>query len=65
MVLAYWWLRASVAARESVAAGGVPGCQAGTARFYFARILPRTLAHAESMRAGQADDGLDAESFGS
>jgi hypothetical protein len=66
VVLAYWWLRASVAARDPSLPAAFRDAKRETARFYFARILPRTLAHAESMRAGAGPMmGLDAESFGS
>src|SRR5690606_36604885 len=50
VVLAYWWMRASVAARASSRPQAFKDAKHATARFYFARILPRTLAHAESIR---------------
>ena len=49
--LAYFW------ARSIVAAAQVPAIRDGklqTARFYFARILPRTQMHAAAIRAGAA-----------
>jgi alkylation response protein AidB-like acyl-CoA dehydrogenase len=52
VVLAYWWLRASVAARASGRSAAFRDAKRETARFYFARILPRTLAHAAAIRAG-------------
>ncbi|QDW67379.1 acyl-CoA dehydrogenase C-terminal domain-containing protein [Luteimonas granuli] len=52
VVLAYWWLRASVAARASGRSAAFREAKRETARFYFARILPRTLAHAAAIRAG-------------
>jgi alkylation response protein AidB-like acyl-CoA dehydrogenase len=52
VVLAYWWAR-SVATAE---AGGQPAdfktSKRDTARFYFARILPRINTHAAAMRSG-------------
>ncbi|MBJ6979625.1 acyl-CoA dehydrogenase C-terminal domain-containing protein [Luteimonas sp. MC1895] len=66
VVLAYWWLRASVAARDASLPAAFKDAKRETARFYFARILPRTLAHAEAMRAGAGPlMDLDADSFGS
>ncbi len=54
VALAYWWAR-SVAQSE---AGSHPeGFKAGkreTAKFYFARILPRTLMHEAAIRSGSA-----------
>ena len=64
VVLAYWWMRASVAARASSRPQAFKDAKRATARFYFARILPRTLAHAESIRGGAAPlMDLDADSF--
>ncbi len=48
--LAYWWAR-SVAA----SAGGAPGfaeAKRATARFYYARLLPRTRQHKAAIEAG-------------
>src|SRR5690606_24942169 len=65
VVLGYWWLRASVAARASARPAAFKDAKRETARFYFARILPRTLAHAAAIRAGAgALMDLDADSFG-
>ncbi|MBS0463979.1 MAG: acyl-CoA dehydrogenase C-terminal domain-containing protein [Proteobacteria bacterium] len=53
VALAYWWARAVAAADASSAASAdFRTAKRETARFYFARILPRTLAHAEAIRAG-------------
>ncbi|MGH8085330.1 MAG: acyl-CoA dehydrogenase C-terminal domain-containing protein [Lysobacter sp.] len=64
VALAYWWAR-SVAASE--ASGQPHGFKAGkreTARFYFARILPRTLTHAAAMESGtESLMALDAGQF--
>ena len=56
-VLAFMWARIALAAHE-----GLEGADAGrtaylqskidTARFYFARMLPRTVAHKQSLEAG-------------
>ncbi len=65
VVLAYWWLRARAAARDSSMPAAFKDAKRETARFYFARILPRTLAHAEAIRAGAGPlMALDANSFG-
>ncbi len=66
VVLAYWWARAVA----SSAAGDYPEAfktaKRDTARFYFARILPRTLTHAAGIRAGAASLlALDAGNFDS
>ena len=64
VVLAYWWLRAAVAARASSRTDAFKAAKLETARFYFARILPRTLAHAAAIRAGGASlMGLHADHF--
>ncbi|NLA66876.1 MAG: acyl-CoA dehydrogenase [Gammaproteobacteria bacterium] len=52
VVVAYWWLRASAAARASSRPEAFKAAKRATARFYFDRILPRTLAHAAAIRAG-------------
>jgi alkylation response protein AidB-like acyl-CoA dehydrogenase len=49
--LAYWWARSVVASRGSAVAGLAEAKQA-TARFYFERLLPRTLTHAAAIRSG-------------
>ena len=66
VALAYWWAR-SVASAE---AGAYPQefktMKRETARFYFARILPRTQSHAANMRSGAAKLlALDAALFDS
>jgi alkylation response protein AidB-like acyl-CoA dehydrogenase len=66
VALAYWWAR-SVATAD---AGDHPAefrkMKRDTARFYFARILPRINTHAAAMRSGAANLlALDAGSFDS
>jgi alkylation response protein AidB-like acyl-CoA dehydrogenase len=66
VALAYWWAR-SVATVDS---GGHPDdlrtAKRATARFYFARILPRIHGHAAAMRSGAAVlQDLDAALFDS
>ncbi|MEN1940991.1 acyl-CoA dehydrogenase C-terminal domain-containing protein [Luteimonas sp. MJ246] len=64
VVLGYWWLRAAVAARGSSRPAAFKEAKRETARFYFARILPRTLAHAAAIRAGAGSlMALEAEHF--
>ncbi|MGY1459193.1 acyl-CoA dehydrogenase C-terminal domain-containing protein [Luteimonas sp. A534] len=65
VVLGYWWLRASVAARASSRPAAFKDAKRETSRFYFARILPRTLAHAAAIRAGAGSlMDLEADHFG-
>ena len=52
VVLAYWWARSVVAADASSHPQAFKDDKRATARFYFARILPRTLAHAAAMESG-------------
>jgi len=63
VVLAYWWARSVAAARGKDA--GFATAKRETARFYFARILPRTLGHAANLRSGAgALMALDEALFG-
>jgi alkylation response protein AidB-like acyl-CoA dehydrogenase len=68
VTLAYLWALMAKEAQDKLAAGTSEEdfykAKIATARFYFTRILPRTLTHAESMVAG-ADTlmELDAEHF--
>ncbi|PRH81984.1 acyl-CoA dehydrogenase C-terminal domain-containing protein [Arenimonas caeni] len=66
VALAYWWARAVAAAEAGDHPASFKAAKRETARFYFARILPRTQAHAAAMRSG-ADNllGLDAAHFDS
>ncbi|GGA68943.1 acyl-CoA dehydrogenase [Arenimonas soli] len=52
VALAYWWARAVVAAEAGSHGDGFKKAKRETARFYFARILPRTQTHAAAMRSG-------------
>jgi hypothetical protein len=56
VTLAYFWARMAVIARQKIAEaeGDASFYEAKlmTARFYFDRILPRTLAHKESLQSG-------------
>jgi len=64
VVLAYWWAR-SVAAADASQGTAFATAKRETARFYFARILPRTLAHAANLRSGAASlMALDEALFG-
>ena len=68
VTLAYLWALMAKEAQDKLAAGTSEEdfykAKIATARFYFTRILPRTLSHAETMVAG-ADTlmDLDAEHF--
>ncbi|UNK50573.1 acyl-CoA dehydrogenase C-terminal domain-containing protein [Lysobacter sp. S4-A87] len=54
VVLAYWWARSVAAADASAQPQAFKDDKRATARFYFARILPRTLAHAAAIESGSA-----------
>ena len=54
MVLAYWWARSVAAAEASSQPQAFRDAKRETARFYFARILPRTLAHKAAIESGPA-----------
>ena len=54
VVLAYWWARSVAAADASDRPQAFKEAKRETARFYFARILPRTLAHKAAIEAGAA-----------
>ena len=65
VVLAYWWARSVAAANASAHAQSFKQSKLETARFYFARILPRTLGHAAAIESGAAPlMAMDAERFG-
>src|SRR5690606_26976157 len=51
VALAYWWAR-SVAAAAASRPGAFAEAKRATARFYFARLLPRTLQHKAAIEAG-------------
>ena len=65
VVLAYWWARSVFAADASSRPQAFKDAKRETARFYFARMLPRTLAHKAAIEAGAASlMALPAEAFG-
>lgn len=64
VALAYWWARSVAAAESSAQSEAFKDAKRETARFYFARILPRTLAHAAAIGSGTAPlMALDADRF--
>jgi len=64
MTLAYWWARSLAAAEASDRSEAFKASKRDTARFYFQRILPRTLAHAAAIRSGAGPlMSLDAAHF--
>jgi alkylation response protein AidB-like acyl-CoA dehydrogenase len=64
VTLAYWWARSVIAAEASSRPAAFKAAKRETARFYFERILPRTLAHAAAIESGAATlTTLDAEAF--
>jgi hypothetical protein len=52
VLLGWWWARSVAAAERSGADEAFKAAKRETARFYFDRILPRTLAHAAALRSG-------------
>lgn len=65
VALAYWWARSVAAAETSSLSAEFKQAKRETARFYFARILPRTLAHASAIESGAASlMAMDSERFG-
>ena len=54
VLLAYWWARAVAAVEAGNHAPGFRSAKRETARFYFARLLPRCDSHAAAIRAGAA-----------
>ena len=52
VALAYWWARSVAAAEASSHSEAFKAAKRETARFYFARILPRTLTHAAAIASG-------------
>ncbi len=66
VVLAYWWARSVAAAERSQPGSDFAKAKRETARFYFQRMLPRTLSHAAAIQAGAASLlGLSEEAFAS
>ncbi|WP_269791650.1 acyl-CoA dehydrogenase C-terminal domain-containing protein [Stenotrophomonas sp. Iso1] len=65
VALAYWWARAVVATQTSGHTDSFKQAKLETARFYFARVLPRTLTHAASMESGaESLMAMDSVRFG-
>ena len=54
VALAYWWARSVAVADASSRPETFKAGKRETARFYFARILPRTLGHAAAIESGPA-----------
>lgn len=54
ITLAYYWARIVIAAQSSQHNDDFKQAKLHTARFYYARILPRTLSHSAMIRAGSA-----------
>jgi hypothetical protein len=54
VALAYWWARSVAAADDSAHPQPFKDGKRETARFYYARILPRTLAHKAAIDSGAA-----------
>ena len=62
--LAYWWLRSVLASEASDRAHRFKAGKRETAQFYFARILPRTLAHGAAIESGSSTlMALEADAF--
>ena len=55
VVLAYWWARSVAAAEASSHPAAFKEAKRDTARFYFARLLPRTLMHKAAIESGVAN----------
>ena len=65
VALAYWWARAVAVADASSRPQAFKDAKRETARFYFARLLPRTLQHKAAIESGAAPlMALDAGAFG-
>jgi alkylation response protein AidB-like acyl-CoA dehydrogenase len=52
VALAYWWARSVAAADASSRPASFKEAKRDTARFYFARVLPRTTMHAQALASG-------------
>jgi len=53
-VLAYWWARSVAAAEASSEPESFKHAKRETARFYYAKLLPRTLTHKAAIETGPA-----------
>lgn len=63
-ILAYWWARSVATADASRHSQAFKDAKRETARFYFARVLPRTLTHVVAINSGAAAlMTLDAAAF--
>jgi len=63
--LAYWWARSVAAADASTRSAAFKQAKRDTARFYFARVLPRTRAHAAAIASGAGPVmAMGADAFG-
>jgi alkylation response protein AidB-like acyl-CoA dehydrogenase len=63
--LAYWWARSVAAADASSHPQAFKDAKRETARFYYARLLPRTRTHAAAIASGAGTlMGIAAEGFG-
>src|SRR5690606_31688156 len=54
VALAYWWARSVAAADASSQPQALKDAKRETARFYYARLLPRTLTHKAAIDSGPA-----------
>ncbi|KGM50968.1 acyl-CoA dehydrogenase [Lysobacter concretionis Ko07 = DSM 16239] len=64
VALAYWWARSVAASEASAQPDSFKAGKRETAKFYFARILPRTLGHAAAIESGSDPlMTLEAEQF--
>ena len=52
VLLGWWWMRSVVAAEAASHHAAFKSAKRETARFYFERVLPRTLLHAAAIRSG-------------
>ncbi len=65
VTLAYWWARSVATAEASAQPEAFKQAKRETARFYFTRILPRTLGHAAAIASGAEPlMAMAAERFG-
>ena len=64
VALAYWWARSVAAADASAQTEAFKAAKRDTATFYYARLLPRTLAHKAAIESGpESLMAMDAEAF--
>ncbi|HZH42872.1 MAG TPA: acyl-CoA dehydrogenase C-terminal domain-containing protein [Lysobacter sp.] len=64
VALAYWWARSVSAAEASAHPDAFKAAKRETARFFYARLLPRTRTHAAAIASGVAPlMALDADGF--